>query len=46
MVFLATTFTPLLSERFGEKALLFIPLSALLGIFLGWQLMMLLFSLV
>ena len=46
MVFLTSTFTPLLSERYGENTLLLIPASALLGIVLGWGAMMLFFSLI
>ena len=45
MVFLTSTFTPLLSERYGVSALLLIPTSALLGIVFGWVAMSLLFSL-
>ena len=45
MVFLTSTFTPLLSERYGESALLLIPASLLVGVVLGWFAMLLLFSL-
>ena len=45
MVFLTSTFTPLLSERYGGSALLFIPASAVTGVVLGWCATLLLFSL-
>ena len=46
MVSLTSTFMPLLSERYGESALMLIPLSALGGILIGWGAMSLLLSLV
>ena len=46
MVFFATTITPSLSDRYGGWALLLIPLSALLGVYLGLEMMFLFFSLI
>lgn len=46
MVFLTSTFAPKLSEYIGEWALIMIPLSAIVGLFLGWQMMWLFFSLI
>ena len=39
MVFLTSTFTPMMSEDFGESALLLIPISAVIGVLLGWLVM-------
>ena len=46
MVFLTSTFGPKMSEYIGEWTLILIPLSAIFGLFLGWGLMLLIFSLI
>lgn len=45
MVLLTMTITPRMSDRWGGWALLLIPLSAILGVFLGLQAMFLFFRL-
>lgn len=43
MVLLAMAITPRMSEHWGGWALMLIPVSAILGLPLGWMMMMLLF---
>jgi hypothetical protein len=46
MVFLTSTFAQKMSEHIGEWVLILTPLSAIVGLFLGWQMMMLFFRLI
>ncbi|MEM9348421.1 MAG: hypothetical protein AAGB26_17670 [Planctomycetota bacterium] len=46
MVFLTSNFMPLLSDRYGVSAGMLIPLSALIGVVLGWFAMSIFFRLI
>lgn len=46
MVFLTSTFGPKISEYIGEWTLILIPFSAIAGLFLGWAMMLQIFSLI
>lgn len=46
MVLLAMTITPHMSERWGGYALLLIPISAIIGVYLGLEIMFLFFRLI
>ena len=46
MVLFTMTITPRMSDRMGLWALVLIPISAVLGLFVGWQVMWLLFTLI
>ncbi len=46
MVLLTMTITPRMSEEWGGWALLLIPLSAIIGVYLGLEMMFLFFRLI